>query len=88
MREKLTWLDLWNLLPLTSPLHDLIISAHVKKFFPHAKHFYKNSSPIICRGERKQYALSSYLFPFLKVSSKTFVAQTTTFQAKLPSDCF
>ena len=35
----------------------------------------------------KHYALSSYLFPFLKVSSLTFVVQTMVFQAKLPSQC-
>ena len=38
-------------------------------------------------GESRHYALSSYLFPFLKVSFLTFVVQTITFQAKLPSHC-
>ena len=34
---------------------------------------------------RRHYGLSSNLFPFLKVSCLTFVAQTMAFQAKLPS---
>ena len=38
-------------------------------------------------GRRRHYALSSYLFPFLKVSSQTFVVQTIVFQAKTPSQC-
>ena len=32
-------------------------------------------------------ALSSYLFPFLKVSFLTFVKQIMAFQAKLPTQC-
>ena len=35
----------------------------------------------------KHCALSSCLFPFLKVSSLTFVVQTMVFQAKIPSQC-
>ena len=37
---------------------------------------------------KRYYDLSSYLFSFLKVLSITFVVQTMTFQAKLPSHCF
>ena len=50
--------------------------------------FYEKRSPVLCRGERKHYALSSYLFLFLKVSFQTFVVQTMTFQAELPSQYF
>ena len=39
-------------------------------------------------GEKRHYVLSSYFFPFLKVSSVNFVVQSMTFQAKLPSHCF
>ena len=38
-------------------------------------------------GEMRHYSLSSYLSPFLKVSSLIFVVQTMAFQAKLPSKC-
>ena len=38
-------------------------------------------------GGRRHYALSLYLFPFLKVSFLTFVVQTMAFQAKLPRHC-
>ena len=48
--------------------------------------FMKKKCPNIFK-ERRLYALSSYLFPFLKVSSITFVVQTMAFQAKLPSHC-
>ena len=39
MREKLTWLDLWNLLTINTslpPLHDLIISPNlnIPRLFP------------------------------------------------------
>ena len=60
------------------PLHDLIVSPHVKhppkKFAPkilflHTKLFYEKGSPIRCRGGggRRHYALFSNLVPFLKV---------------------
>ena len=54
--------------------------------------FYEKSSPILWGGDRvewgiRHYALSSYLSPFLKVSSLTFEVQTMAFQAKLPSKC-
>ena len=68
-------LDLSNLLTInSSPLHDLINSPHVKhppknlpkkSLFPNAKLFYEKSSPILCRGERRHYALSTNLFPSL-----------------------
>ena len=38
-------------------------------------------------GGRRYYALSSYICPFLKVSSLTFVLQAMAFQAKLPNHC-
>ena len=38
-------------------------------------------------GGRKHYALSSYLFTFLKVSSLTFLVQTMAFQINLLSQC-
>ena len=47
--------------------------------------FKKKVLPYFVGGEWRHYALSSYLFPFLKVSSLTFVIQTMTFQAKLHS---
>ena len=79
------------------PLHDNIISPLVKhpsinlpkkSLFSHAKLFYEKSSPILCREERKHYALFSCLSSFLKMLSLTFVVKTMTFRAKLPSHCF
>ena len=99
MRGKLTSLDLWNLLTTDSPLlHDLIISPHVKHspinlpkkiYFPMQSFLllYKNVSPYFV-GERGDYALSSYLFTFLRDHTLTFAVQIMTFQAKLPSHCF
>ena len=66
----------------TPPLHDLIIRSYVKhpqkicrrKFVPPCKAFYEKSPPILCRGEKRYYAL-----PISKSSSQTFVLQITTF---------
>ena len=98
MRGKLTWLNLWNLLTINfSPSINLIISPHAihppinlpkKVCSPMQSFFTKKSFPILCRREKRQYALLSYLFPFLKVSYITFAAQIMTFQAKLTSHCF
>ena len=58
------------------PLHDLIISPHVKhppknypkkSLFSHAKLFYEKSIPILCREQRRHYALFINLFPFFQV---------------------
>ena len=82
--------------PLPPPLHDLIISPCVKQphhhkfaqksLFPYAKLF-KEISPLILLRGRIYYALCSYLFPFLNVSSLSFVVQTMAFQAKLYTHC-
>ena len=76
------------------PLHDLIISPHVKQpiIILHKKvcsPFLRKKYPqtFLFFGGGGHYALSSYLFPFLKVSSLTFVVQTTALQAKLPTHC-
>ena len=69
-QEKLTWLDLWNLLAITSPLHDLIISLYVKhppKNFPKKvsspmqTFFMKNVSPYFV-GERGDTMLYLQIF--------------------------
>ena len=58
MRGK-TWLDFWNLLTTITPLHDLIISPHVKhplknlpqKFCSPMQSFFKKKvSPYFVRG--------------------------------------
>ena len=82
--------------PLPPPLHDLIISPCVKQphhhkfaqksLFPYAKLF-KEISPLILLRGRIYYALCSYLFPFLNVSSLSFAVQTMAFQAKLYTHC-
>ena len=79
------------------PLHDLIFRPHIKRphhkfsqkgLFPHGKPFQEERSPILLRRRRKRYdALSSYFFPFLKVSYLPFVVQTMVFHTKLPSHC-
>ena len=83
------------------PLHDLIISPHLKHHpinlpkkvcSPMQSFFKKKFPPPLYFGGRggggwRHYALSSYLFPFLKVSSLTFAVQSMVFQAKLPSQC-
>ena len=76
-------------------MHDLIISPQVKdphqftqkQFVPLCKAFLIKKPPYTLGGGRRHYALSSYLFQFLKVSSLTFVVQTVAFQAKKPSQC-
>ena len=79
---------MWSLIPMFNIPHKFAR----KRLFLHAKSFKKKVPPYF--GGRtpiwmrmKHYALSSYLFPFLKVSSLTFVVQTMVFQAKLPSQC-
>ena len=53
-----------------------------QKSFSSMKSFFKRKkSPHIFVG-RRHYALSSYLFPFLKVWSLIFVVQTVAFQSK------
>ena len=81
MRGKLTWLNLWNLLTINFSLDDLIISPHVKHASPYKfapppkkKNFFPTCTALISKkfphtlyGDRRHYALSSNLFPFLKV---------------------
>ena len=76
------------------PLYDLIISTHVKHPPPPPPHpinlpkkvccamqsFLRKKSPILWGVGRRYYALSTYLFPFLKVCGTNY-----GFQAKLPS---
>ena len=50
--------------------------------------FFKKNSPHTLGGGRRHSTLFSYLFPFLKVSSLTFVVETTIFQPKLPIQYF
>ena len=73
-------------------LHDLIIKSHVKqpltrhkfaqKMFSPWKAFLREKRPPILSEGRRYYALSSYLFPFLKVSSLISVVQTKAFQSR------
>ena len=46
--------------------------------------FFKKNFPHTLEGGRRHSSLFSYFFPFLKVSSLTFVVETMTFQPKLP----
>ena len=46
--------------------------------------FFKKNFPHTLGGRRRHSTLFSYFFPFLKVSSLTFVVETMTFQPKLP----
>ena len=46
--------------------------------------FFKKNFPHTLGGGRRHSSLFSYFFPFLKVSSLTFVVETMTFQPKLP----
>ena len=75
--------------------YDLIVSPHVKQppinlpkkvCSSMTRFLFKKKVPpyILWRGGMRHYVLSSYLFPFLKVSSLTFEVQTIVFQAKLP----
>ena len=85
-----------------SPLHDLIISLHVKHlpinlpqnvFSPMQSFFKKKVAPYFLGGAGRRGGgedtlyFTSYLFSFLKVSSLVFVVETMTFQAELPSQC-
>ena len=82
----------------SSPLH-LIINLHVKhppinlpKKVRSAMQSFSRKTltpfPYFWRiGSGRHYSFSSYIFPFLKVSSLTFMVQTMTFQAKLPTHC-
>ena len=76
-------------LPLVCPALVPMLQIHnhfaPKKLVPPCKAFVRKKSPITFGGGRRHYALSSYLFLFLKDSSLTFVVQTISFQAKLPS---
>ena len=54
---------------------------------PYWKAFLREKSPILGGRGRRHYALSSELFPFVKVSSLTFVVQTMAFQANPISHC-
>ena len=99
--ENLQCSDYWKMhfKNFSSALHDLIITSHVKqlpinlpkKVCCPMQSFFKKKDPLyfrrVGRRGRRYYSLSSYISPFLKVSSLTFVIQTLTFQAKLPSHC-
>ena len=77
-------------------LHDLIISHCVKhppinlpqKVCSLVQRFFMKKIIPYFVGERREYTLSSYLFPFLKASSLTLAVQNIIFKAKLPSHCF
>ena len=49
--------------------------------------FFTKKVPPNFVGGRGDYALSSYLFLFLKVSTLIFAVQSMTFQVKLPNHC-
>ena len=77
------------------PLHDLIISPHVKhppKNFPKQfcapmQSFFMKTFSLYFVGRDAEETLCFIFksFPISKISSLTFVVQTMTFQAKLPS---
>ena len=64
-------------------LHDLILDPIKNTRPPPIPHkFLIEKRPPILLWGRRHYALSSYLLPFLKVSSLTFGVQTMAIQSK------
>ena len=100
MRGKTNLTQTLNLLTINFPLHDLIISPHVKHssinllkiFYSVMQNFFtKKSSPVLCSGGVGREETLCFIFksfPISKISSLTFVVPTLTFQTKLPSHCF